>query len=53
MHKAFYLRDVIDRLDVPSKEGRGGLACIEDGIAATIQGHEQYTKKNKERQYIC
>ena len=36
MHKALHPRDDVDRLYVSRKEGRRGLASIEDSIDASI-----------------
>ena len=49
MHKALPPRDDIDRLYVPRKEGRRGLASIEDSIDASIQQLEEYIEKRRER----
>ena len=37
MHKALHPRDDVDRLYVPRKEGRRGLASIEDSFDTSIQ----------------
>ena len=44
-----HLRDDMDRLYVLRKEGERGVASIEDGLDASIQGLEDYIKKNKEK----
>ena len=42
-------RDAIDRLYESRKsEGGGGFAGIEHSVDASMQGHEDYVKKNKE-----
>ena len=46
MHKALHLRDDVDRLYVPRKEERRGLASIEDSIDTSIQRLENYIKKH-------
>ena len=45
MHKALHLRDDLDRLYVPRKEGGKGFASIEDGVEASIQRLEDYIQK--------
>ena len=45
MHKALHPRDDIDRLYVSRKEGRRGLASIEDRVDASIQWLEDYIQK--------
>ena len=45
MHKALHPRDDVDRLYVSRKEGRRGLASIEDGVEASIQRLEDYIEK--------
>ena len=50
MHKALHPRDDVDRLYVPRKEGRGGLASIEDSVDASIQRLEDYIEKHKRGQ---
>ena len=37
MHKALHLRDDVDRLYVPRKEGGRGLASIEESVDTSIQ----------------
>ena len=37
MHKALHPKDDVDRLYVPRKEGRRGLASIEDSVDTSIQ----------------
>ena len=45
MHKALHSRDDGDRLYVSRKEGRRGLASIEDTVDASIQRLEDYVEK--------
>ena len=45
MHKALHPRDDVDRLYVPSKEGRIGLASIEDSVDTSIQRLKDYIEK--------
>ena len=47
MHKALHPRDDIDRLYVSRKEGRRGLASIEDSVDASIQRLEDYIEKHE------
>ena len=47
MHKALYPRDNVDRLYVSRKEGRRGLASIEDSVDASIQRLEDNIEKHK------
>ena len=47
MHKVLHPRDDVDRLYVSSKEGRRGLASIEDSIDASIQWLEDYKEKHR------
>ena len=49
MHKALHPRDNVDRLYVSRKEGRGGLASIEDSVDASIQRLEDYIEKHERR----
>ena len=49
MHKALYLRDDVDRLYVPRKEGGRGLASIEDSVDTSIQRLEDYIEKHERR----
>ena len=49
MHKALHRRDGIDRLHVSRKEGRRGLASIEDSVDASIRELEDYIKKTQKR----
>ena len=44
MHKALHLRDDVDRLYVSRKEGRRGLACIEDSVDKWIHRLEKYVE---------
>ena len=46
MHKALHTRDDFDRLYVSRKEGRRGLANIEDSVDASIQRLEDYIRKH-------
>ena len=46
MHKAFYLRDDVNRLYVSRKEEGRGFANIEDGVDTSIEGYEEYIRKN-------
>ena len=48
MHKAFHLRDDIDRLYVSRKEGGRGIANIENSVDASIQQHKDYKKSIEE-----
>ena len=48
MHQALHLRDDVDRIYVSRKEGRIGLASIEDSVDASIQRLEDYGEKHKE-----
>ena len=45
MHKALHLRDDVDRLYVPRKEGGRGLASIEDSIDTSKQRLEDDIEK--------
>ena len=45
IHKSLHPRDDIDRLYVPRKEGRRGLASTEDKVHASIKWFEDYTEK--------
>ena len=47
MHKALHSRDDVDRLYVSRKEGRRGLASIEDSVVASIQQLEDYIEKHE------
>ena len=47
MHKALHPRDDIDRLYVSRKEGRRGLASIEDNVDASIRRLEDYIEKHE------
>ena len=47
MHKALHPRDDVDRHYVSRKEGRRGLASIEDGVDASIQRLEDYIEKHE------
>ena len=46
MHKALYPRDDVDRLCVSRKEGRRGLASIEDIVDASRQRLQYYIQKH-------
>ena len=48
VHKTLHPRGDIDRLKGSRKGGRG-LVSIEDSVAASIQGLEDYTKKEQRR----
>ena len=52
MHKALHLRDDVDRLYVPRKEGGRGLPSIEDTVDKSIQRLEDYFKKKPEQGLI-
>ena len=45
MHKSLYHSDNVNRFYVSKKEGRKGLACIEDSVDASIQRLKDYKKK--------
>ena len=47
MHKALHLRDDVDRLYVPRKEGGRGLASIEHSVDTSIQQLEDYIEKHE------
>ena len=47
MHKALHPRDDVDRLYVSRKEGRRGLASIEDTVDASIQRLEDYIEQHE------
>ena len=49
MHKALHPRDDVNRLYVPRKEGRSGLASIEDSVDASILRLEGYIVKERQR----
>ena len=51
MHKALHPINNVDRLYVSRKEGRRGLASIEDSVDASIQRLEDYIEKH-ERELI-
>ena len=44
MHKVLHPRDDVDRLYVSKKEGKRGLATIEDNVDASIQRLDDYVK---------
>ena len=44
MHKLLHLREDVHRLYVSRKEGRRGLASIQDSVNASIQKLEEYIK---------
>ncbi len=50
MHKALHPRDDINRQYVSRKEGRRGLASIEDSVDASIQRLEDYIEKHDGQQ---
>ena len=47
MHKALHPRDDVDRRYVSRKQGRRGLASIEDTVDASIQRLEDYLEKHE------
>ena len=47
IHKALHPRDDVDRLYVSRKEGRRGLASIEDSVDASIQRLEDCIEKHE------
>ena len=47
MHKALHPKDNVDRLYVPRKEGRRGLASIADSVDTSLQRLEDYIEKHK------
>ena len=47
MHKALHLRDDVDRIYVPRKEGGRGLASIEHSVDTSIQRLEDYIEKHE------
>ena len=49
MHKTLHPRDDVDRLYVPRKEGRRGLASIQDSVDASIQRLEAIIKRRRVR----
>ena len=49
MHKALHPRDDVDRLYVQRKEGRRGLASIENSVDTSIQRLEHYIEKHERR----
>ena len=49
IHKALHPRDDVDELYVSRKEGRRGLASIEDSVGASIQQLKDYIQKCGER----
>ena len=46
-HKVSYPRDDVDRLYMPRKDGRSGLASIEDSVDTSIQRLEDYIGKHE------
>ena len=48
MHKALHPRDDVDRLYVSRKEGRRGLAGIEDSVDASMQQLENGIEKHEQ-----
>ena len=53
MHKAQHPRDDVARLYVSRKEGREGLACIEDSVDPSIQRLEDYIGKHEGRLFTA
>ena len=49
MHKAFYLRDDVDRLYVGRKDGGRGLISIEECVENAVLGVRGYVEKSKEK----
>ena len=49
MHKALYPRDDLERLGISRKEEGRGLPSMEKYVDASMQGFENYIRKNKER----
>ena len=49
IHKSLHPRDDVDRLYVPRKEGRTGLASIEDSVDTSIQRLKDYIEKHERR----
>ena len=47
MHNTLYPRDDLDRLNVSRKEGRRGLASIEDTVDTSIQRLKDYIEKHE------
>ena len=47
MHKALHPRDDVDRLYVSRKEGRRGLASIEDSVDTSIHRLANYIQKHE------
>ena len=47
IHKALHPRDDVDRLYVSKKQGRRGLASIEDPVDRSIQRLEDYIEKHE------
>ena len=48
MHKAFNLRDNVDRLYVSKREGGIGLVSIENSVDASIKRLEDYIERHEE-----
>ena len=48
MHKVLHLRDDVDILYVSRKEGRRGLANIEDSVSTSIQKLIDFIKTNED-----
>ena len=46
---ALHTRDDVGRLYISRKEGRRGLASIEDSVDASIQRLKDYIEKHRER----
>ena len=49
MHKSLHPRYDVDRLYVLRREGKRGLASIEDSVDASIQQLEDYIEKHRGR----
>ena len=49
MHKVLHLHDDTDRLYIPRKERRRGLASIEDSVETSIQRLEDSIEKHKRK----
>ena len=48
MQKAFDLKDFVDKIYITRKEGRSGLASIEDCVDVTNQELEEYTEHSRD-----
>ena len=49
MYKALYLRDNTEALYLPRKEGRRGLASIQDSVKALMPWLKDYKNKHEGR----